>query len=103
MAFEQVLEQLEGRLTGVREEGERIKLHIMPLEECWHSTPDCEPLLPHAARTPTMIRQEQEGEQEGEEEGEEEEEEVVVVTQVVVGGCFGDGGDARILQESRVT
>ena len=72
MAFEQVLEQLEGRLTGVREEGERIKLHIMPLEECWHSTPDCEPLLPHAARTPTMIRQEQEGEQEGEEENEDD-------------------------------
>ena len=35
-----VLTELEGRLTGLREEGERIKLHIVPLKDCWKMTPD---------------------------------------------------------------
>eukprot|EP01046_Picozoa_sp_COSAG06_P013615 COSAG06_NODE_828_length_12054_cov_67.028440_3_plen_450_part_00 len=35
-----VLTELEGRLTGLREEGERIKLHIVPLEDCWKLSPD---------------------------------------------------------------
>lgn len=35
-----VITELEGRLTGLREEGERIKLHIVPLEECWKISPD---------------------------------------------------------------
>ena len=30
-----VLTELEGRLTGLRSEGERIKLHIVPLEDAW--------------------------------------------------------------------
>ena len=35
-----VLKELEGRLTGLREEGERIKLHIVPLGEAWKLSPD---------------------------------------------------------------
>lgn len=35
-----VITELEGRLTGLREEGERIKLHIVPLEEAWRISPD---------------------------------------------------------------
>jgi hypothetical protein len=35
-----VLTELEGRLTGLREEGERIKLHIVPLQEAWKLSPD---------------------------------------------------------------
>ena len=36
----EVITELEGRLTGLREEGERIKLHIVPLEESWKISPD---------------------------------------------------------------
>ena len=36
----EVLAELEGRLTGLRQEGERIKLHIVPLEDMWKMTPD---------------------------------------------------------------
>eukprot|EP00729_Bicosta_minor_P001380 gene1380-19822_t len=39
-----VLKELEGRLTGLRQEGERIKLHIVPLEDCWKMTPDVKAL-----------------------------------------------------------
>ena len=39
-----VLTELEGRLTGLREEGERIKLHIVPLKDCWRQTPDAKAL-----------------------------------------------------------
>ena len=35
-----VITELEGRLTGLREEGERIKLHIVPLEDAWRISPD---------------------------------------------------------------
>ena len=36
----EVLSELEGRLTGLRSEGERIKLHIVPLQEAWRLSPD---------------------------------------------------------------
>jgi hypothetical protein len=35
-----VLDQLEGRLTGLAEEGEVIKLHILPLKDVWRASPD---------------------------------------------------------------
>jgi ADP-sugar diphosphatase len=35
-----VITELEGRLTGLRSEGERIKLHIVPLQEAWKLSPD---------------------------------------------------------------
>ena len=40
----EVLTALEGRLTGLREEGERIKLHLVPLQDCWKMTPDAKAL-----------------------------------------------------------
>jgi len=40
----EVLHELEGRLTGLRQEGERIKLHIVPLEDVWKMTPDVKAL-----------------------------------------------------------
>ena len=36
----EVLTELEGRLTGLRSEGERIKLHIVPLQDAWKISPD---------------------------------------------------------------
>ena len=36
----EVLTELEGRLTGLRSEGERIKLHIVPLQDAWKLSPD---------------------------------------------------------------
>merc|ERR1719272_144759 len=38
------LAELEGRLTGQREEGERIKLHIVPMHDAWKHTPDAKAL-----------------------------------------------------------
>ena len=38
------LSALEGRLTGVRSEGERITLHIVPLENLWRASPDAKAL-----------------------------------------------------------
>lgn len=35
-----MIKELEGRLTGLREEGERIKLHIVPLADAWKISPD---------------------------------------------------------------
>lgn len=35
-----MLKELEGRLTGLREEGERIKLSIVPLADAWKVSPD---------------------------------------------------------------
>ena len=60
---QQTLDDLEGRLTGLREEGERIKLHIIPLEEAWRATPDGKALsamalydrLGSAGKLPTQI------------------------------------------------
>ena len=36
----QMIADLQGRLTGVREEGERIKLAIVPLADAWEMSPD---------------------------------------------------------------
>lgn len=61
-----VLTELQGRLTGLLEEGEHIKLEIIPLGDLWKSTPDAKALcalalfdclgeqgmLPESARTP---------------------------------------------------
>jgi len=41
----EVLTELEGRLTGLRSEGERIKLHIVPLQEAWRLSPDAKLLV----------------------------------------------------------
>lgn len=39
-----VLSELQGRLTGLLEEGEYIKLQIIPLAELWRTTPDAKAL-----------------------------------------------------------
>jgi hypothetical protein len=39
-----VISELEGRLTGLPEEGERIKLHLVPLCDLWKSCPDAKAL-----------------------------------------------------------
>lgn len=39
-----VLQELQGRLTGLLSEGEHIKLQIIPLNELWHTTPDAKAL-----------------------------------------------------------
>eukprot|EP01043_Picozoa_sp_COSAG02_P015280 COSAG02_NODE_647_length_18944_cov_60.450199_4_plen_964_part_01 len=39
-----VLSKLQGRLTGVLEEGEHIKLQIVELKDAWNSTPDVKAL-----------------------------------------------------------
>lgn len=39
-----VISELQGRLTGLLEEGEYIKLEIIPLSELWKTTPDAKAL-----------------------------------------------------------
>jgi ADP-sugar diphosphatase len=39
-----VINELEGRLTGLPEEGERIKLHLVKLNDLWRSCPDAKAL-----------------------------------------------------------
>ena len=39
-----MITELQGRLTGLREEGERIKLELIPVEELWNKTPDAKAL-----------------------------------------------------------
>ena len=38
------LDELQGRMTGLAEEGERIQLQIVPLRDLWHLTPDSKAL-----------------------------------------------------------
>lgn len=38
------INELEGRLTGLPEEGERIKLHLVKLNDLWRSCPDAKAL-----------------------------------------------------------
>lgn len=40
----QVIKDLEGRLTGLPDEGERIKLHLVKLHDLWKETPDAKAL-----------------------------------------------------------
>ena len=41
---EEELTALQGKLTGLREEGELITLQVLPLDDLWQATPDAKAL-----------------------------------------------------------
>ncbi|KAI3822171.1 hypothetical protein L1987_09755 [Smallanthus sonchifolius] len=40
-----VIKQLQGKETGLREDGELIKVHVVPYETLWRATPDAKVLM----------------------------------------------------------
>jgi len=41
----EIIQQLQGRKTGLREHGEFIKVHVVPYTQLWRSTPDGKVLM----------------------------------------------------------